>query len=79
MAYMDRAAALERIAVFETRLLPGSASMMDCAFFLGSSAGTPEEAYRVVETEVSAGRVRRVTAGRSRLPAPVGRGGKCLR
>jgi hypothetical protein len=37
---MERPAPPERIAVFERRLFPGRESMIDCAFFLGSSAGT---------------------------------------
>lgn len=40
MAKMLSPAALLRMAVLDRRLLPGSASMMFCAFFLGSSDGT---------------------------------------
>jgi hypothetical protein len=41
MAYALIPASEDRMADLEMRLLPGSESMMDCAFFLGSSAGTP--------------------------------------
>jgi hypothetical protein len=33
---MDMPVPAERIAVFETRLLPGRASRIDCAVFFGS-------------------------------------------
>jgi hypothetical protein len=66
---MDRPAAEERMAVFEIRLLPGSASIRDCAFVFGSVAGTLE-ALRVLMTELIAGSVRAEIVGRSRA-APV--------
>lgn len=37
---MERPAVDERMAVFEINELPGRESRIDCAFFLGSSAGT---------------------------------------
>src|SRR5215471_10281949 len=39
MAAMERPAPAERIAVLDTRELPGRASMIDWAFVLGSSLG----------------------------------------
>lgn len=60
----------ERIAVLEINELPGSESMIDCAFFLGSSTGTFDADRELVRDVVSAGRVRAGRAGRSR-DAPV--------
>lgn len=57
------------MAVLETSELPGRASRMDWAFFLGSSAGTLEE-LRAAVREVMAGRVRGEMVGRRRA-APV--------
>lgn len=58
------------MAVLERIELPGRASTMDWAFFLGSSAGTLE-ALRAPETEAEmAGRARRARVGRRRF-APV--------
>lgn len=48
------------------RELPGRESRSDCAFFLGSSAGTLEEDDRELEIDVRAGRVREERAGRRR-------------
>jgi hypothetical protein len=62
---MERPAVEERIAVLETRELPGSESRIDCAFFFGSSAGTLD-ADRELEIDVRAGRVRIGSAGRRR-------------
>lgn len=62
---MERPAVEERIAVLETRELPGSESRIDCAFFFGSSAGTLD-ADRELEIDVRAGRVRVGSAGRRR-------------
>lgn len=70
---MDRPAAEDRMAVLEASELPGRASRMDWAFFLGSSAGTLD-ALRWPEAarEVMAGRVRVEMDGRRRAaPAPV--------
>lgn len=59
------------MAVLETSELPGRASRMDWAFFLGSSAGTLDE-YRALvalmaeEDEVRAGRDRGKMEGRRR-------------
>ena len=53
-------------SVLETRLLPGRESMIDCALFLGSSAGRFDEALRAVVTDVRAGRVRCERDGRRR-------------
>ena len=62
----------ERMAVLETRELPGSESRIEAAFFLGSSevAGTLEEDLELVRDEVSAGRLRRGRAGRRRAAPP---------
>ena len=40
MPHIDNPAPAERMAVLETRLLPGSESTIDCALDLGSSLGT---------------------------------------
>ena len=54
------------MAVLEIREEPGRASMIDCAFFDGSSVGTLD-AYRLeVRLVESGGRVRMGRAGRSR-------------
>ena len=42
MAYVERPAPADKIAALETRLLPGRLSIIDWAFFAGSSAGTLE-------------------------------------
>lgn len=42
MAKIDRPAPDDRIAVLESRELPGNASRMDLAFLAGSSAGVVE-------------------------------------
>ena len=68
IAQIDNPAPDERMAVFEMSELPGRASMIDWAFFLGSSAGTLE-ALRHDVTEVRAGRVRMGSVGRN-LAAP---------
>lgn len=70
---MDRPAAEDKMAVLETSELPGRASRMDWAFFLGSSAGTLD-ALRCPEAarEVMAGRDRVEMDGRRRAaPAPI--------
>ena len=56
----------ERIAVFDTKELPGSESRIDWAFFLGSSAGTLDADRELVRDVVSAGKVREGSAGRTR-------------
>ena len=57
MAAIESPAPAERIAVLDARELPGSESRMDCALFLGSSAGT-FDADRVVVRELGrAGRI----------------------
>ena len=54
------------MAVLEIKEEPGRASIIDCAFFDGSSVGR-FEAYRLEVREVeSGGRVRMGRAGRSR-------------
>lgn len=72
MAHTEAPAPADRMAVLLARLFPGRLSMMDCAFFLGSSAGTLD-AYRALEIEVKVGkeRIGRVV-GRSLL-APINR------
>ena len=55
MAYADRPAPVDKMAVLEAKLFPGNESMIDCAFFLGSSAGT-EEAYLAEESGVETAR-----------------------
>lgn len=70
---MDAPAAEERIAVLDTMLLPGMASMSDCALVLGSAAGTAvvvDEVWRAVTSDEMAGRARGTTVGRRRA-APV--------
>jgi len=65
MAHTDTPVPADRMAVFEIKELPGRASMIDCAFFLGSSAGTLE-AYRMdVSGVVSVGKIRGERVGRS--------------
>lgn len=54
------------MAVLETRELPGRASRRDWAFLAGSSAGTLDEALRVLSVVERAGRVRTGRFGRSR-------------
>ena len=61
---MDSPAPDERIAVFEMSELPGRASMIDWAFFLGSSVGSLE-AWRDDMVGVRAGSVLIETEGRS--------------
>ena len=68
IAQIDNPAPDERMAVFEMSELPGRASTIDWAFFLGSSAGTVE-ALRLELRAVKAGRVRMGSVGRS-LAAP---------
>ena len=46
------------MAVLEISELPGRESRIDCAFFLGSSAGTFDADRVLVMEVVSAGRVR---------------------
>lgn len=72
---MDSPAAEDRMAVLETSELPGRASRTDCAFFLGSSAGTLDDCrWPAAAREVMAGRVRVEMEGRRRAaPAPVAR------
>lgn len=65
---MERPAAEERMAVLETRLLPGSESMIEAALVLGSSVGRFDEAR--VEVRV-AGRAARGTIVGRRRAAPV--------
>lgn len=67
---MLRPATLLRMADLESRLLPGSESMMLSAFFLGSSAGTLLD-FRVAAAAHSAGTARRASVGRRR-GAPAG-------
>lgn len=69
MAQMERPVPADRMAVLETGELPGRASMMDWAFFEGSSVGV-EEAWRVERREVVLGRARGMREGRSARPAP---------
>lgn len=64
MAKIERPAPAERMAVFETRELPGSESIIDWAAFFGSSAGTLD-ANRVEVNEVVKA-VRIGSAGRRR-------------
>lgn len=71
MAEMERPAAAERIAVLETRLLPGRESRIDWAFFLGSSVGTLEFARTAVRVPATGARLRVGTTGLSRA-APAG-------
>ena len=56
----------ERIAVLEISELPGKESSIDCAFFLGSSAGTSDAERKLGTDVVNAGRVRAASVGRSR-------------
>lgn len=51
IAAIERPAPAERIAVLDAREVPGSESRIDCARFLGSSAGT-FDADRVVVSEL---------------------------
>jgi hypothetical protein len=70
IAAMLRPAPADKMAVLETRLLPGRESRIDSAFFLGSSEGTLE-ADRVDVREVNTGRVvRDTTTGRERAAVP---------
>ena len=55
------------MAVFEINEFPGSESRIDCAFFFGSSAGTPDADRELVRDVVRAGRVRLGRAGRRRV------------
>jgi hypothetical protein len=41
-AYAETPAPADRMADLAARLLPGSESIRDCAFFFGSSVGTEE-------------------------------------
>lgn len=66
MAQMETPVPADSIAVFETSELPGSASMIDCAFFFGSSAGTFEACRIEVNCVVRAGRLRTGVLGRRR-------------
>lgn len=66
IAATDKPAPAERMAAFETRLLPGSESKTDWAFFFGSSVGTLE-AERIDVTWVEMdGSVRMGRVGRRR-------------
>jgi hypothetical protein len=69
MAAMEIPAAAERVAVLETRELPGTAFRIDWAFLAGSSVGTLEAA-RVEVRAVTAG-TRAAIVGRRRA-APGG-------
>ena len=62
---MEAPAADDRIAVLESRLLPGMASRIDWALVLGSVVGT-FELWRAVTRDETAGRVRGATVGRRR-------------
>ena len=62
---MERPAADERMAVLESRLLPGRASMIDWALVLGSGEGTLELLRAVTKVE-TAGRARGTMVGRRR-------------
>ena len=64
---METPVPAERIAVFEINELPGRASIIDCAFFFGSSVGTLEACRVDVKCVVSAGRLRIGALGRSRV------------
>ena len=70
MAQVEIPAPAERMAVLDTSELPGSASMIDCAFFFGSS--TEVDCCRV-EVRVSAGREERGRIDGRSLAAPVGK------
>lgn len=70
MAAIESPAPAERIAVLEISELPGSESMIDCAFFLGSSVGTLDANRAEARLVVRAGRFRAGIAGRRR-EAPV--------
>ena len=59
----------DRIALFEISEFPGNESRIDCAFFLGSSAGTLDADRELVSVVVRAGRVREERAGRRRAAA----------
>ena len=70
MAQTETPAPAERIAVLLAIEFPGRESIIDCAFFLGSSEGTLE-AYRIeVNGVLRDGRDRIESVGRS-LVAPV--------
>ena len=69
MAKAEREAPTDKIAVLDIKEEPGRASMMDCAFFDGSSVGTLD-AYRLEIRVVESGwRVPMGSVGRSR-PTP---------
>ena len=60
------------MAVLEINDEPGRASMIDCAFLAGSSAGTLEAYLCEVRDVERAGMVRRGRAGRSRVAPSIG-------
>ena len=66
IAKAESEAPTDKMAVLEIKEEPGRASIIDCAFFDGSSAGTLD-AYRLEVRVVDSGwRVRMGRAGRSR-------------
>lgn len=75
MAATERPAAAERVAVLETRLLPGTESRIDWAFCLGSCVGTFEFARTAVRLPATGMRLRVGRAGLSRA-APTGVSGR---
>ena len=80
MAKAEREAPTDKMAVLDINEEPGRASMIDCAFFAGSSAGTLD-AYRFeMSVEESGGRVRMGRAGRGRaMPATDQQNAQCQR
>ena len=70
IAYIDTPVPADRMAVLEISELPGKASIIDWAFFLGSSAGTLEAFRAEMICVVRAGRFRIGNVGRRRaVPA----------
>ncbi len=67
MAQIETPVPADRRAVFDIRELPGRASMIDCAFFFGSSAGTLEACRIEVRYGARTGRFRIGALGRRRV------------
>ena len=80
IAKAESEAPTDKMAVFDINEEPGRASIIDCAFFDGSSAGTLD-AYRLeMRVEESGGRVRMGKAGRSRaVPTTNQQNAQCQR
>ena len=67
MAQIETPVPADRRAVFDMSELPGRASIIDCAFFFGSSAGTLDACRVEVRCVVRIGRLRIGALGRRRV------------